>query len=205
MNTSSKIINLHTSAAEGDVAAALALLKDALAEDQRRINNEGTAAMQRGDYETATSVIDFAKRLQSFEGKVEVLAAEWASLENLRDTATPAVQQIVSKHFFGRQATGESTPQPDFYPYILQALVELGGRASSLQVVDLVGEKMHNILKPADFAVLPSDGKTIRWRNRAMWARNDLVNKMGLMNKTRQGVWEISERGRQWLSQRSRI
>lgn len=64
--------------------------------------NEGSKAMNEVDYDTATAVIDFAKRLLAFQKKVAGLEREWVELEDLRDKASPAVQEIVSKRFFGR-------------------------------------------------------------------------------------------------------
>jgi len=93
-----------------DVSTALGLLGDSLAEEELRIRNEGAKAMQGGEYDTATSVIEFAKRLLTFQKKVESLVSEWDELEDLRDTASPAVQEIVSKRFFGKKKNGEITP-----------------------------------------------------------------------------------------------
>lgn len=73
--------------------------------------------MQGGDYDTATAVIEFAKRLLAFQKKVEGLVNEWAELEDLRDAASPAVQEIVSKRFFGKKK-GEITPHSSFYSRI---------------------------------------------------------------------------------------
>ena len=56
------------------------------------------------------------------------------------------------------------------------------------------------ILKPLDYAVLPSDGKSIRWRNSAQWARNTTVNEDDRMKKTKNGIWEISDKSRKWLA-----
>lgn len=184
---------------QNDVSTALGLLRDSLAEEEQRIRSEGAKAMQSGDYDTATSVIDFAKRLLAFQKKVEGLVAEWGELELLRDTASPEVQEIVSKRFFGKKRKGEITPHTDFYPYILQTLVEMGGSGKTALVLDHVGEKMKGVLKALDYAVLPSDGKSIRWRNSAQWARNTMVNEDGRMKKTKNGIWEISEKGRKWL------
>lgn len=184
---------------QNDVSTALGLLRDSLAEEEQRIRNEGAKAMQGGDYDTATSVIEFAKRLLAFQNKVEGLVNEWAELEDLRDAASPAVQEIVSKRFFGKSRKGEITPHTAFYRAILESLVELGGSAKTKVVLDRVGEKMQDILKPLDHSVLPSDGKSIRWRNAAQWARNTMVNEDGRMKKTKNGVWEISEQGRKWL------
>lgn len=184
---------------QNDVSTALGLLRDSLAEEEQRIRNEGAAAMQAADYDTATSVIEFAKRLLAFQNKVEGLVNEWAELEDLRDAASPAVQEIVSKKFFGKRKKGEITAHTAFYRAILESLVELGGSAKTKVVLDRVGEKMHDILKPLDSAVLPSDGKSIRWRNAAQWARNTMVNEDGRMKKTKNGIWEISDEGRKWL------
>lgn len=186
---------------QNDVSTALSLLRDSVSEEEQRIRNEGATAMQGGDYDTATSVIDFAKRLLAFQRKVEGLVAEWGELELLRDTASPEVQEIVSKRFFGKKRKGEITPHTDFYPYILQSLIEMGGSGKTALVLDQVGEKMKSVLKPLDYAVLPSDGKSIRWRNTAQWARNTMVNDDGRMKKTKNGVWEISDQGRRWLKE----
>ncbi len=186
---------------QNDVSTALGLLRDSISEEEQRIRNEGAKAMQEGDYDTATSVIEFAKRLLAFENKVEALVTEWDELEDLRDTASPAVQEIVSKRFFGKRKKGEITPHTAFDRAILESLVELGGSAKTRIVLDRVGEKMKTILKPLDYAVLPSDGKSIRWRNSAQWARNTMVNEDGRMKKTKNGTWEISDKGRKWLKE----
>lgn len=79
-----------------DVAAALHLLGESLEAEVNRINDEGSQAMKQGDYDTAQAVIDFARRLQAFRGKVADLGSEWDVLEEMRDKATVEVQRIVS-------------------------------------------------------------------------------------------------------------
>lgn len=204
MKSKLKVLDLHTPAANDDVATALSLLKDALGDEQQRINIEGATAMQGGDYDTATSVIDFAKRLLAIKEKVEGLAAEWNQLEDLRDEASPEVQEIVSKRFFGKKKKGEITPHSACCPFILLALVEMGGSGKTRHVLDRVGEKMKHILKPIDYEVLPSDGKTIRWRNSAQWARDKMSNKDGRMTERNDGIWEISDKGRKWLAEQKK-
>lgn len=195
---------MSTQSDQNDVSTALALLRDSLAEEEQRIRNEGATAMQGGDYDTATSVIDFAKRLLAFEKKVEALVAEWDELEDFRDSASPTVQEIVSKKFFGKRKKGEVTPHTAFYRVILESLIEMGGSGKTREVLDKVGEKMKGVLRTIDHAVLPSDGKSIRWRNAAQWARNTMVNEDGRMKKTKNGVWEISDEGRKWLQDQSK-
>ncbi len=187
---------------QNDVSTALALLRDSLSEEEQRIRNEGAKAMQGGDYDTATSVIEFAKRLLTFQKKVEGLVGEWDELEDLRDDASPAVQEIVSKRFFGKKKMGEITPHTDYYPYILRVLVEMGGGGKTKAVLDWVGELMKGVLKPQDYEYLKSGKKQIRWRNSAQWARNTMVNDDGRMKQgSPNGVWEISDKGRKWLKE----
>lgn len=185
---------------QNDVSTALGLLRDSLAEEEQRIRSEGAKAMQGGDYDTATSVIEFAKRLLGFQKKVEGLVSEWDELEDLRDAASPEVQEIVSKRFFGKRKKGEVTPHTAYYRPILEALVEMGGSGKTKSVLDRVGEKMKGKLKPLDYEPHKSDGKSIRWRNSAQWARNTMVNQDGRMKKSKTGTWEISAKGKKWLS-----
>ena len=67
-------------------------------------------------------------------------------IEDLRDAASPEVQEIVSKRFFGKKKKGEITPHTDYYPYILRVLVEMGGGGKTKAVLDWVGELMKGVL-----------------------------------------------------------
>lgn len=184
-----------------DVSAALGLLRDSLGTEEERICSEGSKAMQAGDYETATAVIDFAKQLLSFQKKVEALVGEWSELEKSRDMASPQVQEIVGKRFFGKSKHGEVTPHEAFCQPLLEVLMEMGGRGKTKTVLDRVGIKMKQVLKPKDFEGLESDPKQIRWRNAAQWARNKMANEDGRMcADSPRGVWEISEKGKNWLA-----
>ena len=184
-----------------DVGEALALLSETLTEEKTRIGDEGADAMKAGAFETARQVIEFAERLVAFQNKVAALADEWEDLENARDAATPEVQQIVSKHFFGKKKKGLITPQEDYCKPILEVLVEMGGKGKTKTVLDRVGEKMKGTLKPIDYESHKSNDKQIRWRNTGQWARNKMVNSDGRMKKdSPNGVWEISDKGRKWLA-----
>ena len=188
-----------------DVSEALALLRESLSEEEQRIRAEGSEAMQSGDYDTATTVIEFAKRLAAFQKKVEGLGSEWKELEDLRDASTPAVQEIVSKRFFGKSKKGEITPHLDYCRPLLEVLDEMGGRGKTKDVLDRLGEKMKPILKRKDYETHESEGNQIRWRNSAQWARNKMVNQDGRMKKgSPRGVWEISSKGREWLTQQQK-
>ena len=195
--TQSKLI--LNDAPDGDVGVALNLSLEALGAEVQRIRLEGSQAMARGDLDTAEAVIDFAKRLLAFTKKVAGLGKEWKGLEKLRDDATPEVQEIVSKRFFGRIGKGEITPHMAYCRYILEVLIEMGGGGKTKTVLDRVGEKLKAVLKPKDYEHHKASNQ-IRWRNTAQWARNTMANDDGRMKKgSRNGYWEISDKGRAWL------
>ncbi len=61
--------------------------------------------------------------------------------------------------------------------------------------------RCNHVLKPQDYEYLKSGKKQIRWRNSAQWARSTMVNVDGRMVKNgKNGIWEISDQGRKWLS-----
>ena len=202
-----KIDNSQTATPDSDdVSAALHLLAESLQVEVQRINNEGSQAMQIGDYDTAQAVIDFAKRLTSFRSKVNALSEEWQFLEELRDKASVEVQQIVSKRFFGKSKKGQITPHLDYCKPLLEVLEEMGGKGKTKDVLDRLGEKMKPILKSKDYEPHESDAKQIRWRNTAQWARNQMVNEDGRMKKNSpRGVWEISSAGSAWLKKKNNL
>lgn len=175
------------------------LLAESLDEEEKRIRNEGSKAMNEGDYDTATSVIDFAKRLLAFQKKVAVLEEEWGSLEDLRDKATPAVQEIVSKRFFGRTRSSDITPQEDYCLHILRVLNEIGGSGKTKDVIVKVGHRMKGILKPKDCEPTKTKPEELRWENNTRWARQKMVDDGRLKKDSKTGVWEISDKGRAWL------
>jgi len=188
---------MKPAANKDDVSAALHLLGECIQAEVQRINAEGAQAMQGGDYDTAQAVIDFAKRLTSFQAKVDALGKEWDELEDLLDKATTEVQQIVSKRFFGRRKNGEITGHAEMCQPLLEVLVEMGGNTKTKDALDRLGRKLKGILKPKDYEPHESEGHQIRWRNNATWARNMMVNDDGRMKKgSPSGTWEISEAGR---------
>lgn len=183
-----------------DVNAALSLLSEEVKAEISRIRNEGADAMKAGDYETAKSVIDFAGGLETFAGNVGKLIEQWNDIAKQHDAEPEAVKEIVGKSFFGKARKGTITTHKEFYVPLLQALMNLGGGGKTQIVIDEVGNLMKGKLKPKDFEYLNTGSQTIRWRNKVAWSRSDLVNDLGYMKSdSRQGYWEISEKGRKWL------
>ncbi|MBN1262635.1 MAG: winged helix-turn-helix domain-containing protein [Anaerolineae bacterium] len=97
-----------------------------------------------------------------------------------------------------RLRNGLKTPQSAYHIPILRALVDLGGEAGLDAVLERVQALMADQLNAYDLDTF-ADGKTIRWRNTAQWARNTLREEGLIRDDTPRGVWAISDAGRKWL------
>jgi predicted CopG family antitoxin len=93
------------------------------------------------------------------------------------------------------------TPDRDFRVPILRALEEFGGRASTSDVLDRVGELMRSDLKPIDFK--PMQSGQIRWRSAANFERKHMaLEREPLIDpNSPRGIWEMTEHGRRYLAQ----
>lgn len=187
-----------------DVEEALDLLSAEVREEIHRIREEGAGAMLKGDLATARSVIDFASNLETFARNVDKLVQQWNSISDQQEAEAEPVRAIVSKIFTGKARKGTITTHEELYIPLLQALENLGGSAKTKDAIDEVGRLMEGKLKPKDFDYLKSGTDTIRWRNKVMWARNNLVNELGLMRSDSSfGVWAISEAGSKYLAEQT--
>jgi hypothetical protein len=103
-----------------------------------------------------------------------------------------------------RATNSMKTSQEEYVIPILKAIEQLGGRGRSREVLDIVYETMKSIFNSIDLEKLPS-GSDIRWRNTARWARNTMVNQDLLKNDSTRGIWEISEKGKNYLKEHSNV
>jgi len=95
---------------------------------------------------------------------------------------------------------GLKTPQSQYRIPILQVLTELGGRGEVNEILEKVYEKTKDKLNQIDLELLPS-GNDYRWRNTAQWARNTMVNEGLLKKDSPRGIWEITEKGKNYLKE----
>jgi hypothetical protein len=163
------------------------------------LNEEGAAAFKAGKYDMARRAIEEATRLADFREKVKALQKEWASLAVRR----PQREAKTRRTGKSRLPRGLRTPEEAFRRPILEALAELGGKATIGEVLDRVGTKMKASLTKHDLQPLPSDPRSIRWRNTAQWCRNTLVREGLMKSDSPYGTWEISEEGRKALQNES--
>lgn len=92
-----------------------------------------------------------------------------------------------------RAVRGTLVPQADYELPILQTLVEKGGRAPSREVIDALEPHLAAKLKDVDRSKTSSG--EIRWRNRAQFARLELIKKGQMVKDSPRGFWEITEAG----------
>jgi hypothetical protein len=84
-------------------------------------------------------------------------------------------------------------PSKAFRLPLLEAMYELGGRATSKQATDLVGKKIWSLLGPGDHKVR-SDGKE-RWQNSVHWNRLQLKLDGLFKRDSDHDVWELTAQG----------
>lgn len=131
----------------------------------------------------------------------------YSNQEHLRGThagfdATGNVGIGTPKQNLGRIKRGTKTSEAAFREPILRTLVDAGGSMSVSECLDALGVRMADQFNSVDYQVLPSDQRTLRWRNTAQWARNELADQ-GLIDRSVRGVWAITDAGREWLERRT--
>src|ERR1700722_456032 len=83
---------------------------------------------------------------------------------------------------------------------LLQVLADLGGAAQPQQIYPKVAEYFPQLTDDDLKATLPNSPSTNKWWNRVQWTRQSLVAD-GCIDGTEHGVWKITEKGRELLSQ----
>jgi len=181
---------------KNEVNEAFEILLEEIEAAADALNEEGAEAFRAGDYDKAKSAIEKATRLAEFREKVKALQKEWLGLF----AEAPRRKRRTSRKAKRRLPRGLRTPEDAFRRPILETLAELGGAAPIGEVLDRVEHKMKGVLNEYDREPLPSDPRSIRWRNTAQWCRNTLVREGLMKADSPYGVWEISEQGRKWLA-----
>jgi hypothetical protein len=179
-----------------EVNIAFEILLEEIEFVANQLHESGAAALRAGDYEKARQAIDEATRLAEFRAKVRALQNEWAGLVSRGLKAPGAKPRRTARE---RLQRGLRTPEDAFRRPILESLVELGGSAPIGEVLERVGARMKGVLNQYDCQPLPSDPRSVRWKNTVQWCRNTLVREGLMKSDSPHGIWEITEAGRKWL------
>lgn len=95
------------------------------------------------------------------------------------------------------------TPTRKYRVPILEALDEMHGRGKVKDVLEKVEAKMKDKLTENDYKKIPS-GTILRWRNHAMWERMNMKLDGLLKEESPRGIWEITDKGQNYLKNMSK-
>jgi restriction system protein len=161
----------------------------------------------RGSFERKLRELEL--EIEDLTGKALILREQIQAIDTLVQPNEQAANETMYKTQAGTSSRptadswGEFTPTEAYWIPILEALAERGGREHSDVVLEIVEKKMTSILTEKDYEILPS-GISVRWRNRAQWQRQNMVQQGLLSNHSPRGIWEITPPGRQWLHEHKR-
>jgi len=181
---------------KNEVNAAFEILLEEIEEVFNTISKEGEESFKARDFDKAKTLIEYGERLKDFREKVKTLQREWQTIFSERIPTRRQKRQTKE-----RLERGLRTPEESYVMPILESIIELGGKAEMKDVLNLVHEKMKNILNSYDYEPLPSNPKQKRWENTAQWARNTMVNEGLLAKDSPRGIWEITDKGRKFYEE----
>ncbi len=184
------------------VVAAFEMLLEEIEAEIEFVNRVGAGAFESRDYDKAKEALERTAQISAFRDKVDSLRREWESLFAFADDEE-GTEAHAERRNLGRLRRGLRTREEAYYRPILKALQEMGGSAPMSQVLDRVLESMKEVLREVDYEPLASDPEMPRWRNAAQWARNSMVKEGLLRSNSPRGVWEISDRGIEFLQTRT--
>ena len=181
----------------GRVAAALKAVLNELDVELEWVNEEGARAFVEGDYRRIDQATARGKRIKAFGQSVADLQAGWEAFANgLAPSRQEALSHPPPSPSRPRQSAG--TLREAYRVAILQALVDMGGKAKVAEVLTRVYEIIRDQLGEHDLATVPSGG--IRWHQRAYGACYWMREQGLIRDDSPHGTWEISEAGRTLLA-----
>jgi restriction system protein len=180
-------MQLELSSSDQALTTLRAQVQDRLEDVQEAIKQ----AVDLGQYEQAQTSLQDATALTGLLKELDAWATRFANL-----VAPPSEESAPTD--MERLRKGLKTPQSAYRVPILKAIVALGGEGQIRDVLDQVYDDMKGKLNAYDLSML-SDGKTLRWRNTAQWARNSMREEGLIRDDSIYGIWAISEQGRAWL------
>lgn len=175
---------------------AVSVMDDAVAD----VKAAAHAALTEESFEELGAAATRVAELRSFQVEVSSVLSRWNSAKPPITVEDDTGSQE-RRTYHGRVQRGSRTPEPAFRIPILTVLIEAGGSLPMRDAIDKVGELMAGDLTDVDRRSLPSDDRTVRWRNTAQWARNNLADD-GLLDRSTRGVWAITDEGRNWMENR---
>jgi hypothetical protein len=129
--------------------------------------------------------------------------AIWKALDAADGIRPAAKQEEAPRSRSKRKAETRSKkllPQREFRRPLMRVLYELGGGASTKELKPILADRLRPELSEDDLRPVPSGGE-VRWWNAVCWERKDLVEEGLLKDNSARGVWELTDRGAEYIEQ----
>lgn len=177
------------------ITSAFDMLLDEFDQTILDLNTHIIDLTTRKEFNKVQAILDKAKRVSALQQKVQSLCDDWIKIDGqISGKDVEPVEDL--------EDIGKRTPSEFFHIPLLQALVEMGGKAHCQRVIARVGQLTVSELSEFDWQTI-SDGKTVRWENNVHWARNQLRKEGLILPMEKRSYWEISPKGRQFLEENS--
>lgn len=182
-----------------EIKEAYTELEKAAALQFEKIGTEVNELLKNGQFDSARKKIDQAEKMYFLFQNLKNLVEKWD--HDSQPIVGPPPLNVQPESL--RTALGSLTPQSRFRIFILKALVEMDGQGQTGDVIDRVGQLMEGILNNDDRGILVSVNEP-HWRNRSRYERMAMVNEGLLSDQSDDGVWEITDKGKEYLINRTR-
>ena len=159
-------------------------------ETKREVSRE----TMKGNYDFIEKTLKTLKKIESIKIELKSISTELNGIE----------QNTTTKHFGkNKLSRGKKVQQKEYYIPILRTIVSLGGAGDSKLVLERVYTMMQDRFSEYDYGKINSRNE-VRWYNTARWARKAMVDMGYLSNNSSYGIWEITERGKEFLDMNSK-
>ncbi|MCZ7529633.1 MAG: winged helix-turn-helix domain-containing protein [Acidimicrobiia bacterium] len=167
---------------------------------QIEVDDDVFEALQAKAEPLVDSVNDVLRRVLEISGN-GATPKERTSAENGASVSTTVKESRRRRRRKGerprRAPKGSLLPEEEYEIPILAAILELGGKAPTSEVVELVGEKLDAKLGDIDRELIGSGD--VRWRNRVQFVRLKLIQRGDMSKNSPRGTWEITPQGEKRL------
>lgn len=126
-----------------NVKSAFELLLEEIETKITVFNEIAASAIEKGVYKKAKEDIERVEHIAKFHEKIISLSNEWSELEECFYEEEKGLEG--TNQNFVRLNRGIRTPQKEYYPYILNAIMQLGGRANCSDVTEKVSSASYTI------------------------------------------------------------
>lgn len=187
------------------VSAAFEMLLEEIETEVELINALGARAFQASDYDGVDHARERIKGVTDFRDRIAALNEEWdAFVAGYAEEDEEEETLGAERRNLGRLKRGLRTPNRAYFVPILTVLERNGGSAKSRDIIDQIEPLMKGVLKDVDYEPLASDPNWLRWRNAATWSRHRMVLAGLLRDDSPRGTWEITDKGRQFLTEQGK-